>query len=138
MDPGGNGDQGGGSSNAGAVAGGVIVCLLVLGVAAAIAVILVLLLLRRRQSGEKDLNSFDNHLYETQDQLPSSVGSINGKSIRLQPTGDTKDDHDMGDGDSHEYAAVSADDANYEDMNVSSIIAIILYHVCEVVLLLCT
>ena len=115
--PGGNSVQGSGSSsNAGAVASGVIVCLLVVGVAAAVAIVLVVLLLRRRQ-GQKSFDSgggFDNQLYERQIQSP---GGINGKSINLQPVGDTKDD--MGDGGPHDYAAIPADDANYEDMNVS-------------------
>lgn len=89
-----------------------IVCLLALGVAAAITVVIVILLLRRRQ-GQKELNGFDNQLYERQMQ---SSSSINGKSINLLPVGDTKDDM-AGDG-PHDYAAIPADDAYYEDMNV--------------------
>ena len=122
MGPGGNGVQGSESNNAGAVAAGVIVCLLALGVAAAIAIVIVVVLLRRRQ-GQKELNGFDNQLYERQMQ---SSGSINGKSINLLPVGDTKDDM-AGDG-PHDYAAIPADDAYYEDMNVSPLISITNMH----------
>jgi hypothetical protein len=122
------------------VAGGVIVCLLILGAATAIAIVLVILLLRRRrQAGQKSFGSagsFDNQLHERQ--MQSSVGSVNGNGIGLMPIGDTKGDL-RDDGGSHEYAAVSADDAYYEDMKVSSPTAILdtsvwlyLYGVIEV------
>ncbi len=84
-----------------------IVCLLVLGTAAAVTIVLIILFLRRRQ-GQKSLDSFDNQLYERQEQ---TSGSIN-------VSGDTKDN--VGDDTPHEYAAISADDAAYyEEMNVS-------------------
>ena len=119
MAPGGNNIQEGGNSNSGAVAAGVIVCLLVLGAAATVTIVLVVLLLRRRQGQHKfdsSSNGIDNQHYERQVQ---TSGSINGKSINLLPVRDDTKDSVGGTGDTtHDYAAIPADDAYYEDMNV--------------------